>query len=98
MKCAYGDMHNTLYTVCLSHHNFYSTLYDFESLRATVKSCLPGNNQKMLSFETFLKQSSRNVVVVYVMASSNSFFKSTFLNTTQKSLNLIQVLSQHRNY
>ena len=61
-----------------------STLYDFENLRATVKSCLPGNNQKMLSFDTFLKQSSRNVVVVYVMASSNLFFMSTFSNTTQK--------------
>ena len=61
-----------------------STIYNFESLRATVESCLPGNNSTMLSFETFLKQSSRNVVVVYVMASSNSFFKSTFSNTTQK--------------
>ena len=61
-----------------------STLYDFESLRATVGSCLPGSNQTLLSFETFLKQSSRNVVVVYVMASSNSFFKSTFSNIKQK--------------
>ena len=60
-----------------------STLYDFETLQNTLKSCSATNNHYMSSFETFLKQSSRSVVLVHVLTSLGSF-KSKLSNGSKK--------------
>ena len=54
-----------------------STFYNMRSFRAILDSCSPTNTHEMVTFDTFLEQASREVVLVYVLQSID-WYKSIF--------------------
>lgn len=60
-----------------------SELYDWKDLRRSFKTCSTRNNHKLSSFETFLNNASREVILVH-MIKSPDILKSFFPNNDAK--------------
>ena len=64
-----------------------SELFDWKDLRRHFKTCSTRNSHLLSSFETFLRNASRDVILVH-MVQSPHFLKSFFFNTDAKFVKL----------
>ena len=66
-----------------AHAITLSTLYDFKSLQSAIQSCYNTTEFEMSSFQTFLKQASREVIYVHILHSIGKY-KSKFSDRKSK--------------